>query len=143
MRVRRMGWPLVAIACLLVGFTVGFAQQQQPTPYWYVSQYQVDFRLTDSLSKLLKLGTGVTDELKRTGHLLEERWLLHHTGNEWNVLHIRKYPNWAAVNDNAPVAAAVRKVFPDSVRRAAVEKAWQGIFQEAAHRDGIYVELGI
>jgi hypothetical protein len=138
-----MLWPLVALTCLVIGFTVGFAQPQQQTPYWYVSQYQVDFRLTDSLAAMIKLGSGMREELKRTGHLLEERWLLHHTGNEWNVLHIRKYPNWAAVNDQAAATAAMQKAFPDSARRAALNRAWEGIFQETAHRDGIYVEIGI
>ncbi len=142
MRKRRILWPLGAIACLLVGFTFGFAQQQQPTAYWYVTHFQVDFRLTDSLSRLLKANTGVRDELKRSGNLLEERWLLHHTGSEWNVLRIRKFPNWAAINDNAAVTAAVRKVFPDSAQRAANNRAFQGIFQASPHRDGIYVEIG-
>ena len=145
MRIRRMLWPVAAIACLLVGFTIGFAQQQQqPTAYWYVTQYQVDFRLTDSLSRMLKAHrTPFVEELKRSGNLLEERWLLHHTGSEWNVLHIRKYPTWAAMNDPATANAALRKAFPDSVRRAAINNAFQGIFQASAHRDGIYVEMGI
>lgn len=143
MRTHRIAWPLVAIACLLVGFTFGFAQQQQPTPYWYVSQYQIDFRLTDSLSKLIKATSGVREEWKRAGLLPEERWLLHHTGSEWNVLHIRKYPSWAAIADQTPLMSAMRKVYPDSVRRAALEKAFQGIFDEARHRDDIYIEMGI
>ena len=53
MRTRRALWPLAALACTLTGFTLGFAQQP-PTPYWYVTQYQIDFRLADSLSKLIK-----------------------------------------------------------------------------------------
>jgi hypothetical protein len=145
MRMRRMLWPLAAIVCLLVGFTFGFAQQtQQPTAYWYVTQYQVDFRLTDSLGKMLKAHrTPIVEELKRSGNLLEDRWLLHHTGSEWNVLHIRKFPTWAAMNDNAAGMAAVQKVFPDSARRTAINRAFQGIFQANPHRDGIYVEMGI
>ena len=141
MRVRRMLWPLVALTCLVVGFTVGFAQQQQPTPYWYVTQYQVDFRVADSLSKLIKATSAVREEWKRTGVILEDRWLLHHTGGEWNVLHVRKYPSWAAITDNAPMAA-IRKVFPDSTRRAAVERAFQEILN-GAHRDDIYMEIGL
>jgi hypothetical protein len=142
MRTRRILWPLVAIVCLLVGFTFGFAHQQQPTPYWYVTQYQVDFRLTDSLSKLIKVTSGVREEWKRTGVLLEERWLLHHTGDEWTVLHLRKYPTWAAITDNTPLMAAVRKAYPDSTRRTAIEKAFQDILT-TAHRDGIYMEMGL
>jgi hypothetical protein len=99
MRIHRTLWPLAAIACLLLGVTFGFAQQsQQPTPYWYVTQYQVDFR---------------------------------HTGSEWNVLRIRKFPTWAAM-----------KVFPDSTQRAANNRAFQSIFHASPHRDGIYVEVG-
>lgn len=129
MRMRRMLWPLAALACLLVGFTFGFAQQpQQPTAYWYVTQFQVDFRLADSLGRMLKVHwTPVAEELKQSGNLLKERWLLHHTGNEWNVLRIQKFPNWAAMNDNAAGTAAVRKVFPDSVRRTTINNAFQGI----------------
>jgi hypothetical protein len=140
---RRVLWPLAAIACLLVGFTFGFAQQQQPTAYWYVTQYQIDFRRTDSLSKLIKAFTPAREELKRSGNLLEERWLLHHTGNEWNVLHIRKFPSWAAMNDEGAAIAALRKAVPDSVRRDAMIRAGQELFQANAHRDGIYVEIGI
>lgn len=145
MRMHRVLWPLAAIACLLVGFTFGFAQQtQQPTAYWYVTQFQVDFRLADSLGKMLKAHrTPVAEELKRSGNMLEERWLLHHTGNEWNVLRIQKFPNWAAMNDNAAGMAAIRKVVPDSARRATINSAFRDIFQANPHRDGIYVEMGI
>ena len=144
MRMRRMLWPLAALACLLAGFTLGFAQQQQqPTAYWYLTQHQIDFRLADSLGRMLKTVSGVNEERKRSGHLLEERWLLHHTGTEWNVLRIQKFPNWAAISDDAPVNAAFRKVFPDSARRDAITKAFGGIFQANAHRDAIYVEIGI
>jgi hypothetical protein len=143
MQLRRILWPLGAIACLLVGFTFGFAQQQQPTPYWYVAQYRLDFRRTDSLSKLIKTTSGVREEWKRAGLVLEDRWFLHHTGDEWTVLHMRKYPNWASITDQTPLMPAIRKVFPDSARRAAIEKAFQDILVEAAHRDAIYVEMGI
>jgi hypothetical protein len=77
---------------------------------------------------MLKTVSGVSEELKRSGHVLEDRWLLHHCGSEWNVLHIQKFRNWSAINDNAPVLAAFRKVVPDSTRREAITKAFAGIF---------------
>ena len=93
---------------------------------------------------MLKTASAVNEELKRSGHLLEERWLLHNMGTEWNVLRMQKFPNWGAINTIGTASdAAFRKVVPDSTRRQALSKAFGEIFQGNAHRDLIYTEIGI
>lgn len=131
-----------AAACLLAGFALGQTQPQQPQGYWYVSEFRVDFRLVDSLQKMLRAYTlPVNREAHRSGDFLEERWLFHHTGDEYNVMRMRRFRTWDAIQNDTSFGAAFRRQFPDSARRAAINAAFTGVFQAAPHRDGIYTEL--
>lgn len=142
MRKRHLFWPMIAVGGVVAGFTLGHAQQQQQAPFWYVSEYQVDFRMIDSLQRLLRTYTlPVVEEAKRAGNLLDEKWLIHHTASEFNVVRMRKFRTWDAINGDTSVSAANRRLFPDSTRRAAISSAFNGIFQAAPHRDAIYVEV--
>lgn len=142
MRKRHLLWSVIAVSGGVAGFTVGHAQQQPQPPFWYVSEFQVDFRMVDSLQRLLRTYTlPVAEEAKRAGNLLDERWLIHHTASEFNVVRMRKFRTWDAINGDTTVSAANRRLFPDSTRRAAINSAFTGIFQASPHRDAIYVEV--
>ncbi len=142
MKKRSLLWSTLAAACLFAGFALGQTQPQQPQGYWYVSEFRVDFRLVDSLRKMLQAHTlPVNQEAHRSGDFLEERWLFHHTGGEYNVMRMRRFRTWEAINSDSSFLVAFRRQVPDSARRAAINAAFGGVFQGAPHRDGIYTEL--
>jgi hypothetical protein len=143
MRLRRsVGVIAVAVGCVLAGYAIGYAKQQPQPGFWYISQYQVDWRMADSLQKLLRAYTiPIADEAKKAGNLLDDKWLIHHTGTEYNVMHLRHMRTWEALNNDTTVRVATRRLFPDSVQRATFSRAFTGIFQGGGHRDAIYIPV--
>lgn len=139
---RRCGWTVAA--CLTFGIGYGVASaQQSPATFWYMSQFQVDWRLADSLQYLLRsYQLPIAQEAQRQGgDLLDEKWLFHHTGTEYNVIRLRRFRTWDAIENDTTFAAAYRRMYPNAGHRAAIDSAFGRIFQGAAHRDAIYVEV--
>ncbi|MBI1967433.1 MAG: hypothetical protein HYS40_05550 [Gemmatimonadetes bacterium] len=139
---------VLPVAALLLGsglvVAVGLAQQQQQQDrvYWYVSAYQVSFDRVDSLTRLLRAHRlPVIEERKRMGTLLDERWLIHNYGDEYNVVRIGQFRTLTALVEDTTGQAAFRKVYPDSVQRAAISAAFNWVFAGAPHRDNIYREV--
>lgn len=127
---------------LFGGYAVGHSEQQVHPGFWYVSQYQVDFRKIDSLQKLLRTyQIPLAEEARKAGVLLDEKWMIHHTGTEYNVLHLRHLRNWEAINGDTTVGNARRRLWPDSGRRADINRAFAEIYGAAPHRDAIYVPV--
>lgn len=113
------------------------ASAEQETPYWYVSFYSVDWTRTDSLVKLWKMTEPVRALRKRNGEILEWLGLMHHTGNEQNVVMMTKYPSWKAMNASD---SAMAQVFPDEAERARINDGFGWVFGGGGHQDVIYGE---
>ena len=118
--------------------------QEEPkadTPYWYVSSYKITWEKADSLKKLVKKYTIPTlVEVKKSGGLLDYKVLIHHTGNEYNVITMSKYPSWEAIDKSAGWSAAAKIVQPDDAKRKKVNAAFNWVFEGSVHVDNIYSE---
>lgn len=143
MKARRVAGALALSAVsLLAGYAVGHARQQVHPGFWYLTQYQVDFQKIDSLQKLLRTYTlPLAEEAKKSGVVLDEKWLIHHTGTEYNVLQLRHVRSWEAINSDTTVGRAMRRLWPDSGRRVDINRAFAEMLSGAPHRDAIYVPV--
>jgi hypothetical protein len=126
---------------LLGGYAIGHARQQVHPGFVYLTHYEIPFERVDSLQKLIRTySIPMTDEAKKSGTLLDEKWLIHHTGTEYNVLQIRHWRNWEAINADTTIGRAMRRLWPDSGRRVDINRAF-GEMLAGAHRDAIYVPV--
>ncbi len=50
---QRLGWTVAACLAFGIGYGVASAQQA-PATFWYMSQFQVDWRLADSLHEVTR-----------------------------------------------------------------------------------------
>jgi hypothetical protein len=120
------------------------AQQAAPAQqaFWTVSSFQIDFSKVDSLTKLYRAYTvPVVDEAKKMGVLLDYHILIHAWAGRDNVVIIRKYSSFDAINSDTTFAAAMRRITPDSTKRKAVNDAFNSIFGSGLHHDEIYAEV--
>lgn len=130
---------LCLICCLgLTTFSVAQDEAEAPTPYWYVSYYEIDWAKTDSLFKLWEKTQPVRDLQVERGEMLAWIPLVHHSGQEHNVVMMTKYPSWAAMNADSD---AFRTVFTDSTERSMINSGFNWVFGDGAHDDVIYGEL--
>lgn len=143
MQTRRIvGAVALSALSLVSGYTLGNAQQQVHPGFWYVTQYQLDFQKVDSLQKLIRTySIALADEAKKSGTLLDEKWMIHHTGTEYNVLQMRHWRNWEALNADTTIGRAMRRLWPDSGRRVDINRAFAEMLSAAPHRDAIYVPV--
>lgn len=115
------------------------AQDADDDPYWYVSTYSVPWSQVDSLGKLIDKDMPLVEAAIERGHIVEAKTLIHHTGNEWNVVFMTKYPNWAAIDADPGLAGIAEEMWGEEAR-AARGAAYAEIFGDGAHRDYIYIE---
>jgi hypothetical protein len=121
---------------LLVAGSVERAESQQ---YVSTTAFRVPFTRMDSLQKLLKATKAVDQEAKRRGGVVDNVWLIHAWGGEYNVLNITTWKSWAAIQDTAlGFDAATRKVYPDSVQRKRIDDSFNWVFEGQPHVDNIY-----
>jgi hypothetical protein len=117
-------------------------EKSQETPYWYVLSFKIPWAKVDSLEKLVKKYTfPIVAELKKTGSLLDYRVFIHHTGGEYNLVILEKYPSWAAINVEGIWKTAFEAIEPDKSKRDEVNASFDWIFEGAVHKDNIYREL--
>lgn len=101
--------------------------------------HRVPFSRLDSLQKLLKATRAVGDEAKRRGGILDNTWLIHAWGGDYNVVQVITWKSWAAITDTTlGFAAATRKVYPDSTQRKRINDAFDWVFDGVSHVDNIY-----
>ncbi len=112
------------------------------TPYWYVASYKIAWEKVDSLQSLIKLYTiPISVEVKKSGGLLDYKVLIHHTGGEYNVVIMSKYPSWAAIDKEIGWGDAFKKIEPDKAKQKEVSDAFSWIFEGSVHIDNIYKEV--
>ena len=131
-----MSRPLVLPALLLslLAPSIGAAQS-----YVTTTAHRVPFERVDSLRKLLKENRPVLAEAKRLGGIVDDVWLIHAWGGEYNVVNMTTWKSWAAIGDTTlGFDAATRKVYPDSVARKKINDRFNWVFQGVSHVDNIY-----
>jgi len=132
---RRLVLPLLLLSLL----TPSFAAAQN---YITTTAHRVPFDRVDSLRKLLKETQAVTAEAKRRGGIVDDVWLVHSWGGEYNVVQVTTWKSWAAITDTTlGFNAATRKVYPDSVARKKLNDRFDWVFQGVSHVDNIYQKL--
>jgi hypothetical protein len=128
---------LPAILLGLLAPSIGTAQS-----YITTTAHRVPFERIDSLRKLLKETQPVVAEAKRRGGVLDDVWLIHAWGGEYNVVQMTTWKSWAAIEDSTlGFGAAERKVYPDSVARKKIDDRFNWVFQGVPHVDNIYQKV--
>jgi hypothetical protein len=128
---------LPALLLSLLTPSIGAAQS-----YVTTTAHRVPFERVDSLRKLLKETRPVLAEAKRLGGILDDLWLIHAWGGEYNVVNMTTWKSWAAIGDTTlGFDAATRKVYPDSVARKKINDRFNWVFQGVSHVDNIYQKV--
>ena len=110
--------------------------------YVTTTAHRIPFERVDSLRKLLKETQAVATEAKRRGGVLDDVWLIHAWGGEYNVVQMTTWKSWAAIADTTlGFDAAERKVYPDSVARKKIDDRFGWVFQGVPHVDNIYQKV--
>ena len=110
--------------------------------YISTTAFRVPFERIDTLRKLLKETQPVLAEAKRRGGILDDVWLVHAWGGEFNVVNMTTWKSWAALEDTTVgLDAATRKVYPDSVARKKLNDRFAWVFQGVPHVDNIYRKI--
>lgn len=107
--------------------------------YVTAAAYRVPFERVDSLRKLLKETKPLLAEAKRLGGIVDDVWLIHAWGGEYNVVEMTTWKSWAAIEDTTlGFGAASKKVYPDSAARKRIDDRFAWVFQGVSHIDNIY-----
>ena len=114
-------------------------EEKKDVPYWYVMSIKIPWERIDSLQTLVKKYTvKVTAEAIKSGKILDYKFLIHHTGDEYNVVIMTKFPSWDSMGDLTTMQTAQELVIPDKEERDKVNGGWQWIFEGTQHIDNIY-----
>ena len=103
--------------------------------------FKVSWNKIDSLKNMAKKYTiKVVDEAKKSGKILDYNFLMQHTGDEYNVVIMTKFPSWDAMGDGDGFGAAMEIVIPDKEERDRAVEGWQWVFDGYQHIDNIYID---
>jgi hypothetical protein len=110
--------------------------------YVTTTEHRVPFERVDTLRKLLKEDAPVMAEAKRMGGILDNVWLIHRWAGEYSVVQVTTWKSWAAIEDTTVgLAAARRKVVPDSAARRKYNDRLDWVFEGVPHTDNIYIKV--
>ena len=116
-------------------------ETEEAEPAWiYMSSWKIPFSRVDSLSKLVKLYP-IPEKAIENGALLDYHMIVHHTGNEYNMVIVSVYESWESMGEGNGFGAAFRELEPDEDRRAEFNAGLQWVFSDAEHVDNIYREM--
>jgi hypothetical protein len=124
--------------------TTSFAQQAtgHSQVYWTMSSYQVDWPKVDSLRKLVEAYTlPIVAEAKKGGTLLDYRFLIHSWAGRDNVVIMRAFNTFDAINSDSSFDVAFRRLNPDSTKRKMINDAFGAILGGGLHHDEIFTEV--
>lgn len=115
--------------------------EKEDTPYWYVSYFKVDYANLDSIKTMVKEYTLPTVEVaKKKGLLLDYKVLIHHTGDQHNLVLMMKYPSWAAI-DEFSFTESFKIIEPDEEKRKKAYATMNRLIPYENHYDNIYTEV--
>jgi hypothetical protein len=101
--------------------------------------YRVPAERLDSLRSLIRALKPAIAEAKRKGGVLDEFWLLHVWGDEYNAVEVITWASWGVVGDTTlSVESTYPKLYPDPAERRRVIEGWNWVFAGVPHRDNIY-----
>ncbi len=116
------------------------AQDAQDPPVWVVTSIKVPpAELEDCLAAWNRVLTPMEDELESRGLMVDQVILQHFYADEWNVVRLRKYPDWNSV-------AAAGDAQDEIQQEMYSEEEWETYQSEIEactpdfHRDQIYSE---
>ncbi len=134
---------IVAVLVILLfipNLVIAQDKEKEDTTYWYVMHVKFDFTKTDSLKKWRnEYVIPIIKEAKKKGTILDNKLLLHHTGGEYTVVIMTKFPSWAAMEENW-MNNALKTIEPDKGKRKVFWDTWFYLFDEFIHYDEIYTE---
>ena len=138
----RVGF-ILALAGLLLAVPTdvraqdGDEAEEAEAPWVYISAYKIPWSRVDSLTKLNKLYPVVAKAMEN-GTILEYHMIVHHTGDEFNVLIVRVFESWESMGEGSGFGAAFEELEPDEARREEVNAGYSWVFADTEHRDNIY-----
>lgn len=141
---RALRWPLaVAVAlvlCTAQGLDGQEMEEEEQQAYWHVAAFQVPWDRVDSLQTLVDQTQPVVERAIENGRLLDFKILIHDMADEYNVIEMRKYPSWAAIEEGPGFGEASEQVF-DEATNEAINAGFEWVYEGAsAHKDLIYTE---
>jgi len=134
---------LIILFSMLISFSI-FAQEEQKdeTPYWYASSIKIPWPKMDSLQQLYKTYTiPIMEEAKKNGNILDYHIFIHHTGDQYNVVTMTKFPSWEAINETTSFRDYLEKYVPDKEERDKIFAAFSYVRSGYDHIDNIYTDL--
>jgi hypothetical protein len=133
---------IILMALFISASILAQEEQKDETPYWYTSSIKIPWPKMDSLQQLYKLYTiPILEEEKKNGNILDYHILIHHTGDEYNVVTMTKFPSWTAIAEGVSFAQLLEKFVPDKDKRDEIEAAFSSIRSGYYHKDNIYIEV--
>ncbi len=131
----------VLLILIFIPSLIAQDKEKEDTPYWYVSFYKVDWAKIDSIETMIKEYTlPVVEEAKKMGTLLDYKVLIHHTGEQHNLVIMMKYPSWVAI-DEFSFTEPFKIIEPDEEKRKKVYATFNRLFPWKNHYDNIYTEV--
>jgi len=134
----------IVVAVIVLGFMLGgagqaYAQEEEGAerPWVYASFYKVPWERVDSLTALQKLYPWA-EKAVEMGHILDFKMLVHHTGDEYNIVVMTFFPSWEAIDEGAWWGDVFEALEPDAERRAEVNDGFNWVLGGFKHYDNIY-----
>ena len=132
---------IIMLVLFIPSLLIAQEEEKKDVPYWYVTSFKIPWERIDSLNNMVKKYTvPVVAEAKKSGRILDYKILIIHTGDEYNVVSMTKYPSWDAIDEGHGFGAASEIVVPD---KEECDKAWAGwgwIFKGVPHINNIYID---
>ncbi len=143
--IARAGFILVLLGLLLAVPTDVHAQdgdeaEEAEAAWIYISSFKIPWSRVDSLTKLNKLYPVIAKAIEN-GTILDYHMIVHHTGDEYNVLIVRVFESWESMGEGGGFEAAFEELEPDEERRAEVNAGYDWVFADTEHKDNIYREM--
>lgn len=136
---KRLVATVLILAFCMFQYNANAQEEDEKTPYWYVTYHKLQWNRVDSLQKLASKYTKlIVAQAKKNGTILDYNFLIHHTGSDSNVVIMIKYPSWAAIGEGSGFGKAFKEIEPDKEKRDAISASYGWCFEGSTHTDTIY-----
>ena len=132
----------IVIAAFFIGIpTTILGQDEKPEDPWvYVQEYQIPLDQMGTLDSLLNLETTKTwrETAIKMGFILNQRFYINHTRNEWNYRIENVFSSQKAMHNPGWHMKVFNVVFPDDDKRNKILSDWGRLYEGVTHREHIY-----
>ena len=135
---------VIVLLCLFALPVQAQDKEKKETSYWYVSYSKVTGAKVDSLVNFSKKYLiPIAEETKKKGTILDYKMLIHHTGTEYNVVYMVKYPSFSTMEYGIAgwLLPTFKEMEPDKEKQMAFRAAQQYVTDGFIHYDEIYWEV--